>query len=58
MLESLINFLKAELKVPAEAISIGLKGDNPQPHTLPIVLLQYGLIDLTQLDRIYDWLEA
>jgi hypothetical protein len=24
---------------------------------LPIVLLQYGLISLDELDRIYDWLD-
>ena len=28
------------------------------PDQLPMILWQYGLISLGQLDQIFDWLEA
>jgi hypothetical protein len=28
------------------------------PNLLPMILWQYGLVTLEQLDRIFDWLET
>lgn len=58
MLERLIDFLILELGISAEAISLAKKVANPQPHILPIILWQYGLLENKQLDRVYDWLEV
>ncbi|NEQ42835.1 MAG: DUF2949 domain-containing protein [Leptolyngbya sp. SIOISBB] len=54
----LIEFLKQELALPAEAIDLGLRRSASSPNLLPIVLWQYGLVTTHQLDQIYDWLEA
>ena len=58
MLEQLINFLRSELKISAEAISLAKKVGTPEPYTLPIILWQYGLLDNKQLDLVLDWLEV
>lgn len=58
MLEQLISFLRSELKISANAISLAQKTETPEPHILPIVLWQYGLLDKRQLDRVLDWLEV
>jgi hypothetical protein len=54
----LIEFLRQELSIPAEAIALGLRRSASTPNLLPIVLWQYGLVTTTQLDQIFDWLEA
>jgi hypothetical protein len=54
----LIQFLNDELAVPTAAIALALRHHQEQGATLlPMVLWQYGLITLEQLDRIFDWLE-
>ena len=57
MLEKLINFLRSELGISADAISLAQKTETVEPHTLPIILWQYGLLDKKQLDLVFDWLE-
>jgi Protein of unknown function (DUF2949) len=55
----LIQFLKEELAVPAAAIALALRHLNEQgPNLLPVVLWQYGLITLEQLERAFDWMET
>lgn len=53
----LIQFLENELAIPAESIAVGLRQESV-PNLLPIVLWQYGLITLEQLDKTFDWLET
>ncbi|MBM0742646.1 DUF2949 domain-containing protein [Phormidium sp. CLA17] len=53
----LIHFLQEELAVSASSISIALRHIEQDPGPLPMILWQYGLVTLEQLDRIYDWLE-
>lgn len=53
----LIEFLKQELSVPAEAIALGLRQSASTPNLLPIVLWQYGLVTTYQLNEIFDWSE-
>jgi len=57
MLEQLINFLQSDLEVSADAISLAQKTETIEPHTLPIILWQYGLLSTHQLDYVFDWLE-
>lgn len=58
MLERLINFLKSELAISAEAISLAQKTKTIDTYTLPIILWQYGFLNKQQLDRVFDWLEV
>lgn len=53
----LIRFLQEELALSAASIAIALRHSEQDPGPLPMILWQYGLVTLEQLDRIYDWLE-
>jgi hypothetical protein len=58
MTEKLIQFLQQDLGVSVEQIELALRQIRETPDQLPIILWQYGLISLGQLDTIFDWLEA
>lgn len=58
MLERLIDFLLWELDVPTDAIFLAQKSQNIEANTLPIVLWQYGFLNIRQLDRVFEWLEV
>ncbi|OUC13734.1 MAG: hypothetical protein B0A82_15640 [Alkalinema sp. CACIAM 70d] len=53
----LVQFLRDELLLPADSIALALNNSQHAPSQLPMVLWQYGLITLRQLDQIFDWLE-
>ncbi len=52
----LMRFLKEELQLPTDSITLALQHSEQIPNLLPITLWQYGLITLVQLDKIYEWL--
>lgn len=54
----LIRFLRKELSIPRASIAVALRQGENTPNLLPIVLWQYGLVTLEQLDQIFDWLET
>jgi hypothetical protein len=54
----LLLFLREELALPNDSIGLALRHLEQDPGPLPIVLWQYGLITLDQLNKIYDWLET
>jgi hypothetical protein len=54
----LIGFLQEDLAIPADAIALALHQCEQAPNLLPMMLWQYGLVTLNQLDRIFDWLES
>jgi len=47
---SFIRFLKEELQLPTDFITLALQRSEQIPNLLPITLWQYGLITLVQLD--------
>jgi hypothetical protein len=53
-----IRFLEEDLSISTEAIAIALRHPEKDPDLLPMILWQYGLITLEQLDKIFDWLES
>lgn len=53
----LIRFLQEDLSISAASLAIALRHVEQDPGPLPMVLWQYGLVTLEQLDQIYDWLE-
>jgi hypothetical protein len=55
--QDLISFLRHELAVSDAAIALALR-KGEQELFLPMVLWQYGLITLSQLERVFDWLEV
>jgi len=58
MLEQLIIFLEEELSLSSQSIEFAKK-QNCQSWTLfPIILFQYSLISLKELEIILDWMEA
>lgn len=53
-----IRFLQEDLAVSASGIKIALRHRENDPGPLPMILWQYGLVTIEQLDKIYDWLET
>lgn len=55
-----IQFLQEELAIPSESIAIALRHEeqNLQLSHLTMLLWQYGLVSLKQVDLIFDWLET
>ncbi len=54
----LICFLTEELKIPASHIELALRHIPQTPEQLPMMLWQYGLISLKQLELVWDWQKA
>ena len=54
----LIRFLQEELAIPDASIALAQKQGEQDPNILPMILWQYGLVTLEQLDRVFDWLET
>jgi len=54
----LINFLQKELALSTPAIAMALRHSEQDPGPLPMILWQYGLVSLEQLEQIFDWLEG
>ena len=52
-----IRFLHEDLALSAASIAIALRHRERDPGSLSMILWQYGLVTLEQLDQIYDWLE-
>ncbi|MEA5468465.1 DUF2949 domain-containing protein [Spirulina sp. 06S082] len=52
-----IRFLHEELALPQDAIAIAQRYFERDSGSFPMILWQYGLISLEQLERIFDWLE-
>jgi len=54
----LIDYLQGELAISNSAIAVALRHGEQDAGQLPLVLWQYGLVTLEQLNRIFDWLEG
>lgn len=54
----LIRFLQEELAISKDSIAIAQRHFEQDPGPLPMILWQYGLVTLEQLDRIFEWLET
>lgn len=53
----LIDFLQQELALSASSIAIALRHREYAHGPLPMILWQYGLVSLEQLEQIFDWLQ-
>jgi len=53
-----INFLQNELLLTNCDIAVAVRKSRLNNGPLPMLLWQYGLIDIEQLERIFDWLDG
>jgi len=53
----LLNYLKQDLALPQASIDLAMRQWQLSRGPFPIILWQYGLITLSQLDQLYDWLD-
>lgn len=53
----LINFLQEKLTISTSSIAVALRRRQQDSEPLPIILWQYGLVSIEQLERIFDWQE-
>lgn len=53
----LVAFLQEQLAVAPEAIALAQRIGQQTLGPLPMVLWQYGLLSLEQLEQTLDWLE-
>jgi hypothetical protein len=58
MSETLILFLQQDLGLSSEQITFALRHIQQAPNQLPMILWQYGIVNLQQLDQIFDLLET
>lgn len=58
MVTRLISFLQEDLAIPAASIALARRHSEQDPSLLPMILWQYGLVTLEQLDQVFDWLET
>ena len=56
MPEKLVQFLQFQLNIPLSQIELAMRQVRQSPYQLPMALWQYGLVDLWQLEQIFDWL--
>lgn len=50
------KFLLEELAVPTSALALAERQGEQAPNLLAMVLWQYGLVTLEQLERIWNWM--
>jgi len=56
-----IRFLNSMSPLQAlsiDQINLALRNVQETPNQLPMILWQYGLINLEELDKIFDWLDT
>jgi hypothetical protein len=53
-----IQFLQDDLAMPKDTLAMVQKAIEKNSEPVPMILWQYGLVTLEELDRIYDWLET
>lgn len=51
------QFLRQDLAISDDSLDLVRKYSDLNEENLPMLLWQYGLISLAQLDSIFDWLE-
>lgn len=56
-LDQFLQFLQRDLAIPDANLQLALRHSEQTPSLLPVILWQYGLVTLTQLNQMFDWLE-
>lgn len=53
-----LRFLQEDLLISTESIQTAERHVEKSSGSLPMILWQYGLVTIEQLDRIFEWLET
>ena len=56
-LVQLISFLRQELALPEDQIALAQRYSQDE-NSLTMVLWQYGMLTIEQLEQVFDWIEA
>ncbi len=54
----LIQYLQDELALSDDVLTLAWRFENRSATQIPIILWQYGLVNLQQLEQIFDWLTS
>lgn len=54
----LIQYLQDELALSPDALTLASRCPHRTATQIPIILWQYGLVNLQQLEQIFDWLAS
>ncbi|WP_299491553.1 DUF2949 domain-containing protein [Acaryochloris sp. IP29b_bin.137] len=54
----LLQYLQQELALSPDVLSLVSRFQEQTAPQIPIILWQYGLVSLEQLNQIYDWLAS
>jgi hypothetical protein len=54
----LLQFLHREMDIPCPSLERAVRHCNAAAGSLPIILWQYGFINIIQLQQVFDWLET
>lgn len=52
------KFLVEELAISKSALALAEKQGEQTPNLMAMILWQYGLVSLEQLERIWNWMSA
>lgn len=58
MTKELVQFLQQDIGLSSEQVNFTLRHLPEAPNHLPMILWQYGLVNLGQLEKVFDWIEA
>lgn len=51
-----VRFLEVDLGIPTDNLQLAMRHSKDNLNVLPMILWQYGLVTISQLDIIFDWL--
>lgn len=56
--KQLLAFLREKMAIREPGLEMAVRLCEASAGSLPMVLWQYGLIDLSQLNQLFDWMET
>jgi Protein of unknown function (DUF2949) len=56
-LTQFMQFLQNDLAIPDANLQLALRHPEQTLTLLPMILWQYGLVTLAQVNQMFDWLE-
>jgi hypothetical protein len=56
--KKILQFLQDELALSVRDIAVALRKHELENAPLPMLLWQYGLVSIDELEQIFNWLET
>lgn len=56
--QRLLQFLNREMDIPSQSLERAMRQCDAAAGSLPIILWQYGFININQLQQVFDWLDT